>query len=280
MNHPSRIVTWRWTPGESPSTFDDRAKSLDEVSSRLPEGAYSTFRTFGGNRVLCFEDHVIRLEESARLTGRAVVVDAAGLRGVLRNLLPRAGMEDVRVRLTLDLAGTPGMMFISLEPLLPPPDWKYSQGVRAVTCALRRPNPKAKSTGFIPQAEIARQAIPEGVEEGLMVERGTVLEGLSSNFFAVDEGDVVTAPGEVLEGITRRLVLEEIAGADLPLRREAPALNRLANWTEAWITSSSRGVMPVVQIDNQMIGAGVPGPVSRRIAAAYDRRVQREAQPL
>ncbi|MCB0090914.1 MAG: aminotransferase class IV, partial [Caldilineaceae bacterium] len=108
---------------------------------------------------------------------------------------------------------------------------------------------------------------------------GQILEGLSSNFYGVLGGVVYTANEGVLEGITRQIILEQIDHLSIPLQLRPIVVDEVANLTEAAISSSSRALLPVVRIGEQVIGDGKPGPICRQILAAYNEFVQREIQP-
>ena len=107
----------------------------------------------------------------------------------------------------------------------------------------------------------------------------SLLEGLSSNFFAVRDGVLHTEGDRVLLGVTRALVLE-VAQGILPVQRTAVRRGRLPELSEAFITSVSREVLPVVRIDGQVIGDGRPGPKTRAVMQAFADLVGREAKPL
>jgi len=118
------------------------------------------------------------------------------------------------------------------------------------------------------------------VHEGLLVAAdGSLLEGLSSNFFAVRQGVLHTEEERVLLGVTRGLVLE-LAREILPTDPTALRRAQLAEVSEAFLTSVSREVLPVVQIDGQVIGDGHPGPQTRALMQAFADLVSREARPL
>lgn len=265
---------------------DMRAASAD-----LPAGAYTTFRTYQGNRVLRLGQHARRLRESlAALMGGApldpdALTDARARRGVAV-ALREAGFAESRLRLTLappETAGAPARFFVSIEPFTPYPAQWYEQGVACVTVALRRDNPHAKSTSFIATAGQAYQALPSGVHEGLMVaDDGAVLEGLSSNFFAVLDGVLRTEQARALVGVTQSIVLE-LAGRVRPapaVRTSAIHISDLPRVSECFITSVSREVLPVVRIDDQLVGDGRPGALTKALLAAYRELIEREAEAL
>ncbi|HEX2979065.1 MAG TPA: aminotransferase class IV [Anaerolineaceae bacterium] len=255
--------------------------SLDQVSRRLPGGAYTTLRTFAENRVILLENHFNRLEESARLTGVPISLQRDALRQGIREGLLAFGKGEKRIRLTLDLERDPGAIYLSVEPLKTPAAGDYREGIRAITCRLARENPKAKRTQFISIASGIRSELPQGVNEALMVQPdGTILEGLSSNFFGVRGNSLWTADEGVLNGITRKVVLDEARQAGIPAHFNPLELDELKSLDEAFITSSSRAVLPVVQIDEWVIGSGAPGPITKTLLDRYNQWVEREAQSV
>jgi branched-chain amino acid aminotransferase len=250
--------------------------SLAASSAALPDGAYTTLRTYGGCRVVRFDRHLARLEESIALQGRAAALDAGAARAAAAAALSAAAFPESRLRLTF----APPRLFVAVEHFRPLPQELYRTGVACVTLELRRENPHAKDTRFIAAAQGAYGRLPEGVEEGLLVaEDGSLLEGLSSNFFAVASGVLRTEQERVLFGITRSLVLEAAATV-LPLDARAVRREELARVDEAFLTSVSREVLPVVRVDGRPLGGGRVGPSTRAVIEAFAALVEREAEPL
>jgi branched-chain amino acid aminotransferase len=253
-----------------------RHDSLSASSAALPEGAYTTFRTYGGTGVVRLDQHARRLEQSASLKGNPSRVDPTSLRQATSAALRREGHAESRVRLTV----APPRLFLAVEAFTPLPRDRYERGVACATVDVRRSNPHAKDTRFIATAGEAYAHLPEGVEEGLLVaEDGTLLEGLSSNFFAVRDGVLRTEQERVLEGVTRSLVLEAAAPL-LPLRRVGVRLDEVPAVSEAFITSVSREVLPVVALDGRPLGDGRVGPATRAVMAAFAALVARERETL
>jgi branched-subunit amino acid aminotransferase/4-amino-4-deoxychorismate lyase len=249
---------------------------LREVAGALPEGAYTTLRTYGGDGVVRLPQHVIRLNESIALQGGHGILDEARARGAIAAALERTRYAESRLRLRF----APPRLFVSVEPFQPLPEALYRDGVACVTLFLRRPHPHAKDTRFVAAAEAAYKALPPGVHEGIMVgEDGALLEGLSSNFFAVRGGRLHTEENRALRGVTRSLVLELAPGV-LPVSMTAIRRSELPSLSESFVTSASRGVLPVVTIDGVSVGDGRPGPFTRALIAGFDDLVTREAESV
>jgi len=268
---------------EPVSVFANGAvKSLDEASlSYIPNGVYTTFRTFKHHKVLRFKSHLERLIESAELDNKKVSISAESIRKSIREILSNYPEPEARVRITIDLTLQPGTTYISLEPFHPLPDEFYQSGVSVVTIQMARQNPRAKNTGFISKSSNLRKVLPQGIHEGLMVkENGEILEGLTSNFFAVQNEQIWTADEGVLEGITRKMVLEAARQENIPVNLISPRLSLISEYQEAFITSASRAVLPVTRIDDTVINHGVVGPVTRRLLQRYLQIIDSEVEEI
>ncbi len=252
-----------------------RHESLAASSAALPDGAYTTFRTYQGRRVLRLDRHLGRLDETIALEGGTGVVDCIVARAAITRALDETAWPETRLRLTF----APPRLFVAVEPFEPLPRDSYETGVACVTLDLRRANPRAKDTRFIATARAAYRRLPAGIEEGLLVEKDAILEGLSSNFFAVVNGVLHTEEERVLLGVTRSLVLE-IAEGLVRVERRAVRVAELPRVSEAFITSVSRGVLPVVHVDGQPLCDGRVGPVTRRVVRSFAALVARAAEAL
>jgi branched-subunit amino acid aminotransferase/4-amino-4-deoxychorismate lyase len=262
---------------------------MASASASMPSGAYTTFRTYESNRLLRLDQHLHRLEDSVELIrAEHHLIDATNTRDAIRNILRDTGYVESRFRLTF----APPKFYLSIEPFTPLPLSIYKTGVRCVTLNLHRDTPRAKSTSFIASADAARKTLPPDVNEGLMIDSdGSVLEGLSSNFFAVTTQQKISKDGEskdamihtererVLLGVTRSLVIE-VAQQIATVTENAIHLNELHNVREAFITSVSREILPVNQIDDIVIGDGKPGEITNELMRRFDTLVQLEAETI
>lgn len=254
------------------------------AADALPSGAYTTFRTYDGNRVLRLEQHLARLEESIALMGRPSHINRELAYQTIRMALRDADYPEARLRLTfaiIEQAPMPmAQFFATVEPFTPYPSTLYENGVACVTMPLRRENPHAKSTAFNVTASTIYKNLPTGVHEGLMVaDDGAILEGLSSNFFAIMPPLTLhTEEARVLMGVTRSLVLE--LAQSLVFSPIAANIKAVTQIQECFITSVSRGVLPVVKIDEVMIGDGTPGPITRQLIQRLAALIAHEAKPV
>jgi branched-chain amino acid aminotransferase len=246
------------------------ADSLADAAQYEPHhGVYTITNTFQTTRVLKLSAHLDRMEDSARREGIPLQLDRPRLRAALRSLILESGWENVRFRITVP-AEHPEQIIVSLEPFRPLSAEVYERGVKLITLdhAVRQ-HPEAKTTDWMQDRVRFEQALPPGIFTGLLVdERGFILEGLSSNFYAILDGELRTAGSGVLPGIAQQIVFE-IAPPIIPLRRDPVHVTDIPRLSEAFITSSSRGIVPAVEINGQSIGNGAPGPITQALRAAY-----------
>jgi branched-chain amino acid aminotransferase len=255
------------------------ADSLNEVALKEPEGIYTIARTFHANRVVLLDAHFDRLEESARLENIELVLDRGILRSGLKRLIEESGYPESRFRITIP-KGQPDRIWLAAEPLQQVSPEHIRQGVIVATYEITRPNPKAKSNTWISLRNEAVKCISEHAYEGIILNSdGYLMEGFSSNFYAILEGRLHTAEEEILHGIARRVVLE-IASRRIPLTLKPIHIDQLQKIEEAFLTSSSRGILPIVRINDLTIADGKPGMKTRQLSAAYDQWVGEHIQPL
>jgi branched-subunit amino acid aminotransferase/4-amino-4-deoxychorismate lyase len=208
-----------------------------------------------------------------------VALDRAALRAGLRRLLSLAGYPEARFRIMIP-AGQPAPLLLAAEALPESHAGLRQSGVRVATLRITRANPRAKSNAWIAAREQAQEHLPAQAYEGIILgEADTLLEGFSSNFYAILEGELRTSEQHMLYGIARRIVLEVAAGL-MPVRLEPVTLADLAHLQEALLSSSGRGVVPVVQVDDVRIASGVPGSITRALQAGYDAWVESHLEPI
>ncbi len=257
---------------------DYSAESLQEAARYEPEGIYTVTNTYNTFQTLKLDAHLDRMEDSARRENIPLTLDRTRLKKTLRQLIAEAGYGDVRFRVTVPQQ-QPDHLIISLEPFHPLSPEVIRQGVRCITApGMARRNPAAKTNDWAQDRQQFQK--PEGVHEVLLVgANGEILEGFGSNFYAVLNGELRTAGEGILPGIAQQIVFTVAQGV-LPVRREAVTIRDLAQLEEAFITSSSRGIVPVVNIDGVPVGTGAPGARTLTLRAAYNDWVQAHLEAL
>ena len=248
--------------------------SLDAITRQLPSGFYSTFRTYGkGTRVIDLKAHLRRLYEPVP----APDAEENDLRKQLSFLL-KDYVHEARVRVVMTKQG---QVYILLERLMLLPREVYEKGIRVETIDMTRNAPRLKSTAFITASNDERIHIAQkDVFEALLVKNGRILEGMTSNFFYIKDKILCTAQRDILLGVTRRTVIRVARGMGLEVKYQPLKRDQLKVAREAFITSSSRGVVPVIQIDDVIVGQGRPGQITKQLSAAYDAYVLAKAERI
>ena len=263
------IRTWKIKKNKVEKIAFADSSSLDAITRQLPEGYYSTFRTYDAcTRVIGLRAHLRRLPDA----------DPSSLRRHLLHLLGPYRPAEARVRI---METEQRRFYISIEPLKRLPPQVYEKGVRVETTEIQRSSPRVKSTAFIGASDEERRKIAKmGIFEALLVRNGRILEGMTSNFFYVVGGVLHTAQRGILLGVTRTTVIRAAQGRGVEVRYKPLELDTLPLVEEAFITSSSRGIVPVVQIDSVTVGPGRVGDVTKQLSAAYEAYVMRKAERI
>src|SRR4051812_13011682 len=246
------------------------------------EGIYETLRTYNG-RLFLYDRHLRRLRNSARLidlelpftddqlaarihdTINAATLDVAAVydrrpEAYVRVLVTRGVGE-----LTYDLKATPKPSWVIIVKPLPSPSAEiYQQGVKVVLVDVVRNhpqsvNPMIKSNNLMNSALAAQQALKRGGFEAVMRNyRGELTECTQSNLFVVTNGVALTPPLEsgLLPGITREFIFEIGRDAGVEVREQVLRDDDLFGADEAFLTSTTREVLPIVAVDERSIGDG------------------------
>jgi branched-chain amino acid aminotransferase len=255
------------------------ADSLDEAAKFEPhDGVYTITNTHDTFKVLKLNAHLDRLEDSARRENISLTLDRPKLRAALRSMIAEADVGDVRFRITV-AQSQPDHLILSVEPFKPQPPEVYSIGVRCITLPnSARRNAAAKTTGWM--HDRAQVNLPQGIYTGLLLDAdGFILEGMSSNFYAVLDGKLRAAVDRVLAGIAQQIVFE-VAPDVLSLAKKPVHKDDISGLGEAFVTSSSRGIIPVVEIDGVQIGDGKPGSNTLKLRERYQAWVEAHLEEL
>jgi len=261
------------------------------------EGVYETLRTY--NRVpFLYDRHQRRLRASANRIHLNVPFTDAQLGASIDETVNAAGvMKEAYIRVLLtrgvgelnyDPRSTPDpTVVIIVKPLDEPPARVFENGINICLVDVLRNhpgsvNPVIKANNLLNNALAMRAAQRVGGEEALMCNyRGEITECAMSNFFLVRGGVVLTPPSDagMLEGVTRAFVFELGQELGIDVRETTLLPNDLQSADEMFITSTTRGISPVVNVDGHMVGSGMPGPITRHLIERYESRAQELTTP-
>jgi branched-chain amino acid aminotransferase len=251
------------------------------------DSVFEALRTHGG-RLSLLDAHLARLERSAARVFIPLPVPLTTLREEVLSAVQAHGSSESYVRLMLtrgtasalgldpQLAENPRRIVLVTALKLPPAE-VYERGIPAITFRIERPSDElavanAKIGNYLATVLAVRKARELGASEALLEDaHGSILEGSTSNVFAVFSGVLVT-PAEsaaILPGITRARVLEVAREAGMAIELRAIARAEIAQADEVFITSSIREVVPITTLDGQAVGSGKPGPVARELLRRF-----------
>lgn len=232
------------------------------------------------HRPLFLQDYLDRFYNSAEKLGLPIPVESPEMARLISELIAANGLPDAGIRLVL----TGGYAVDSYTPVAPnliimehefkaPPAWQYDEGIRLLAFDHQRELPEIKSINYLTGIRLQEALKAQRADYLLYHDQGIIRESDRSNFFGItEEGILVTPDEKILRGITRKHILQ-LAEEVLPVEERELSMEELPLLREAFLTSSTKGVMPVVQVDDQVIGDGKPGDLTYKLGELFVDRV-------
>ncbi|NUB44781.1 D-amino-acid transaminase [Fertoebacter nigrum] len=251
----------------------------------MADGVYEVTSVLDG-KLLDFPGHALRLERSLAELDMASPVTPDELLAIFRELVAQNGVTDGMIYLQItrgnpgdrdfafpDPASTPSTIvaFTQSKPGLADSPVAKS-GIKVISIDdIRWGRRDIKTVQLLYPSMGKMMAKKAGADDAWMVQDGFVTEGTSNNAYIVKGGRIITRHlgHEILHGITRAAVLRFAAEAQMVVEERAFTLAEASQADEAFITSASAFVMPVVAIDGATVGSGTPGPVATRLREIY-----------
>jgi branched-chain amino acid aminotransferase len=262
------------------------------------EGVYETLRSYNLVPFL-YDRHMRRLRQSAdRLLLDVPFDDATMLQWIDQTVAAAGQLDEAYIRilltrgvgdLTYDPKSTPTpTTVIIVKPLEEPPARVSNDGIRISLVDMLRNHPRSvnpiiKSNNLLNNALAMQAAYRAGAEEALMCNyRGELTECSQANFFLVRGGAAVTpqSAAGLLEGVTRAFIFELGKEIGIDVREEILTPKDLETADEMFITSTTRELSPVVNVDGRAVGSGQPGPVTKTLLDLYQRRARELTRTL
>jgi branched-chain amino acid aminotransferase len=252
------------------------------------DSVYEVMRTYDGV-AFALREHIDRLYRSARCVHIDIPLPIEQMTSEVLEAVAASTIASnvVRIHVTrgvgplgLDtaMARDPSRVII-VAPLHPPSDDDYRHGIGVALVRTERTVDNTEAAGakvanYLVSLLALREAQAVGAKEAVIVDgRGRVLEGATSNVFVVSQGVVLTPPDSegILPGITRSYLLRAAESIRLPVRVTTLTRGDLLTADEVFISSTSREVLPVTRVDDQVVGTGEVGPITREIHRAFRR---------
>ena len=271
-------VNGQFLPGEQ------AAIGLNDLGFVRGYGIFDLLRTYGPTPFR-LGDHLARLVHSAEQIELGLPRPPAEIGQIVHDTLARNGHpNDVTVRLVA--TGGPSASFLMPEdkptllvmiaPINLPNPALYQTGASLISVQIERWMPTVKSLNYATAVVSLRKARKAGAVEALYRSHDdTLSECMTSNFFAFKDGRLITASEGVLEGVTRKVALE-VAEDAFEIEYRNLRYGELAQMDEAFITSTTKEVMPIVRVDDVQIGDGRVGLRTQRMIDLFKAAVQIE----
>jgi D-alanine transaminase len=230
-----------------------------------------------GGKPLRLAEHLSRLENSLAGIRMQPPLPADEWAGIFRRLIQGGHDQSIYLQVTRgvapkrdhaippDIAPT---VFAMCTPIAPLP----TAGIRAITVTdIRWLRCDIKAITLLANVLLKQEAIDRDATEAVLIRDGNAVEGAASNLFALVDGTLVTPPKgrELLPGVTRDLVLELAIEHGVDAVERPISLAELNAASEIWLTSSTREIMPVIELDGETVGSGSPGPLWEKVHGFY-----------
>jgi branched-chain amino acid aminotransferase len=252
------------------------ALALNDLGLVRGYGVFDYLRTYGG-KPFKLTEHVQRLATSAQAIGLALPGSVREIAAIAQETYQRNGLAEAGIRIIATGGVSDNFMLpqgqptlaVLVTPLAPGAPPEQASGVKLLSVSMERFMPTVKSINYIGAIMATQQAKAVGAAEALYRDgAGFVSECTRSNFFAFRGRQLITPQKDVLAGITKAVVME-LADDDFDVVEGPLHYDELASCDEAFITSTTKEILPVVQIDEQRVGSGQPGAKTQKLIQLF-----------
>ncbi len=241
---------------------------------------FDFFRTYGG-KPFRMPDYLARFRNSAANLRLPFEYSDEELSNIINELLVKSGLKEAGIKMILTGGESEDSMtiekpnfFIQVMPLTELSDDHYTDGVKLITYAYQREIPVVKSTHYLNAIKLQPLKEKNAAYDILYYFDNKVLEVPRNNFFLIKGDTLVTPKDDVLLGITRKVVLE-LACDHFKVEERVVDLNELQEADEAFVTGTTRRIVPVVQIDDYLIGDGRVGEGTEKLIELFQDYINR-----
>lgn len=262
--------------------FSEARVSPADIGLLRGYGVFEVLRTYNGKPFL-FDDHMNRLRRSAEKMNISVPYSCDEIRETINRLMKKNEVSEAYIRVLITGGETGGG--ILYDPQIPTfiiltedPDKidekYYKEGAHLVTVEHERVFPDIKTTNYAVAVKNLPLIREKGALDILYTLKGKVMESSTSSFFIVKKGTLVTPKDGVLPGITRKFVLEMAKGV-FPVEERDILLPELKEASEAFITATNKEIVPVVKVDDTVIGSGTVGETTTSLMSLFREKVKK-----
>lgn len=255
---------------------DQATLPVNDLSIVRGYGVFDYTRSYKG-KPFKLHEHILRLERSAKAIDLTMPWSTQELEAIVQATFARNGFSDAGIRIVVtggpsDDFMTPQQqpsLLVMITPIKSSAAQQQAEGVKVTTVEMDRILPTVKSINYMGAVMAVEAAKRQGAVEAIYRTReGRLTEGTRANLFAFRGRQLITPKAEVLAGITRAVVME-IAEDDFEVIEDELSYTDLPRYDELFITSSTKEILPVIQVDDQIIADGKPGPQTNKLIELF-----------
>ncbi|MFT4016733.1 MAG: aminotransferase class IV [Agriterribacter sp.] len=260
---------------------DKAAVNVNDLAVQRGYGVFDFFRT-RDNKPLFLDDYLDRFFNSAKTLFISLPVNREQLKNVIYALIGKNNIPESGIRITATGGYSPdgytpaqGNLIIQQQPLIPVSEEKKEHGIKIITHEYMRDLPAVKSINYVMGVWLQKQVKEKQADDVLYVKNNLITEFPRSNIFMVNSGGKLLTPANnVLAGITRKKVLA-LAPEILSAATADISLHELKNAAEVFMTSTTKRILPVVEMDGIKIGDGRPGAITKALYKLFTQMEER-----
>jgi branched-chain amino acid aminotransferase len=248
-------------------------------------GIFDFIRVTANVPLFC-EDHLDRFYRSAEIMRLPIAQSRETLRNSITELLEKNNLPDSGIKILLTGGASPDgfqigepNLLITQQLIAPPPDTIFLPGYKLVTYEHRRQLPEVKTTDYLRAIYLQPWMKENGGDDILYHHQGIVSECPRSNIFMVTQNNILVTPGKnILKGITRKQLLAMAVDLGIIVEERDISLQDIEDAKEVFITSSTKRLIPVVQVDEKIFAPFSAGSVTARLYDAFKEKEKKFTQ--
>lgn len=256
----------RWTWLNNQFVEEEKAViGIHDLAIQRGYGIFDFFRT-RNNKPLYLDDHLERFFHSATLMRLKPPQQKHELKAIIEQLIAKNNIPESGIKITLTggystdayTPATPNLI-IQQQPVVFPKPEQYNKGLRLISHHYQRELPQAKSINYLMGVWMQEEVKNKGADDVLYYQNGIISELPRSNIFMITHEDILVTPvHNILHGVTRKHILQ-IAKNHFEIEERDISLDELYKAKEVFISSTTKKMLPVIEIDKNIIDGGIPG---------------------
>ncbi|MEW9110681.1 MAG: D-amino-acid transaminase [Cytobacillus gottheilii] len=271
--------------------FVERSQAKVDIEDRgfqFGDGVYEVIRVYNG-KMFTADEHLERLHVSGEKIGLKIPYSVEELKVQLAELIIKNDLKLGTIYMQFTRGVSPRNHPFPAETIAPGftanikhvgrPSENMDNGVKALLKEdVRWLLCDVKSLNLLGNLLAKQEAVAAGCFEAIQHRGETVTEGSASNISIVKDGKVFTHPATnlILNGITRRVFLDLCERNQIPFAEEASTLTELSEADEVFLSSTTAEIMPIIQINDKPVGAGAPGPVTKKLQELFQQEIEEQ----